>query len=88
MGSLLGGQALPPRDAVRAEMAKLPPVDPADVAMAKSYADLVRDDYAEAAVDVLDDTHAGRRIMLKRYALGAVAGVALGGLVGYFVGKR
>ena len=88
MGSLLGNQAPPARDVVRAQMAALPPVDPADVAMAKTYADLVRDDYAEAAVEVLDATSAGHRTMVKRYAIGAVAGVALGGLVGYFVGKR
>jgi len=88
MGSLLGNQAPPSRDVVRAQMATLPPVDPADVAMAKTYADLVRDDYAVAAGEVVDATAAGRRVMIQRYAIGAVAGLAVGGLVGYFAGKR
>lgn len=89
MGSLLAGNDLPTPDKVRAAMAELPPVDPADVALAKTYAPLIRDDYATALVEVVTETDAGKRARLFHLGLGALGGALVGGLGVYlFAGRR
>lgn len=73
------------REQLKAQMASLPAIDPGDIAQAVANADLIRDDYAEAALQVIDATGPGKKAKIVRYGIGAACGLVLGVVVGKLV---
>ncbi len=82
------GETLPTRDKVRAQLADLPPIDASDIETAKTYADLVPDNYAAAALEIVDSTGYGGRARVMRYAVGGLIGLLVGGLAVHFIGGK
>lgn len=74
------------RDKVKAAMAQAPPVPADDLAFIVSNADLIRDDYAAAALEVIDATDYGKKQRIQRYGVGAAVGLAVG-IVGTLIAR-
>jgi hypothetical protein len=64
------------------------PLDPAVKAQFLALAPTVPDAQAQDLLDFVDATPLGHSTMMKRYALGAVGGLAIGLVIGAVVFKR
>ena len=79
------------REQIAEIMTALPPassvLQPEDLAKIVANADLIRDDYAEPLVAIANVTGPGKRQTLLHIGMGAAAGLAVGALAAYLIGR-